>query len=1641
MNIKKIRKYALYTIATVFLLLLVLWLLLQTCWIQNKLLPMVLDRVSTSIGTQVKAKDLDIDFFEEVSLNHIYIEGANGDTLVYAESLNVNISLFSLFNKAFFVDDIRLSGGIIHLNDKKGETNFQHILDHLDKSKSKNESPESSDGGWIFGLDGIILDDIVLTMRGSISDMMIDIPHLVANLTAFSATFDTLSFNNITLDDLKFSLVERAASKYTGGKTKFPTLPFYLSVTDLKLNNASIVYDKEHIPKKTEGFDVNHIDILEANLSIMNLKWGSEISGEIEGLNMKDKSGVAIKNLTTNLRASDKKLELDNLFVFTLESKLDVSIKSEYSSFDELVNNFAKQKINAKINEGDFSKDDIAQFIDPKLISFIDLDRVERIKYSGLIRGENGKIRMSNTALDIDNNLKGTGGFAFNTGKNISYDVNLKNINTSQNYLASLFPRFKMPAELKSLGRINGSIHADGNANKISIHEINLNSGKNTKIVGRGEINRLNNAPDIWLDFYFDELKINPQNILRGESIPPQLYNLGNIDYIGAIIGNAINITMDGKLKTDIGNAELDASMIFNSTYTDAKYMGDFDLNEFDLGKLLQDSTIGTFTVSGSLEGSGLDLKTLDASIDLKGDKIEYAGESYEDIAVKGIYSNSTFTGRVISNDDKIKLDFDGIADLNGADSKIEFTSEIERIDLTQFGIGDSLFWVSGLVHGTMKGDNIDNFVGKGTIENLRIGTQNGVYKSDSILSFIAKENSIVSKVFQLKSSFLDAKAEGSIKLSELGRVLEEYFKNYIPVEFGYEEFEAVDTPLYKHQSFALDIRTKEINPILEVLFDTEIQLKNADLTGNFSSDDSKIDFKGSFDFLLYDGYVIESGNYFFDGRRDFINGNIIFDNITDGEEILIYETNIIADLNNRVANLNVELYDKNYEQTLFIGGDISRTSEYVLNFHDEIIINQSAWQFSPYNEIAYGEEGLYMQDLSISKGKQAITAYTDENENGQAIEVLMDNFILSELTSIVGKENEYFEGKINGGAVVNNIWGKSFITANVQMNDIMLDDYAVGDVKVEAVQNAETNAVITRMELKGPQNDAVLDLTYGIGDRSINGFLEMTKLEVTTLDPFLTEILTDSKGAIVGKVEIAGTSTKPKINGKVDLVGVQTTPVFTNSRYAILDQTITVDNESISLGDMVIVDEKNNVANLTGQILHTNMSEMYLDLNIDTDQFLFLNTTSLENPLFYGNVTVKAAVSILGPLNDIQIDGSATAINNSKFAISPFSLDQLDYETDFIIYADPREISLDSLIASSKRIGNIFPFDVDLKLTIEEDSEYEMVMDPITGDNITGQGNSSLVFNLKKTGEIELFGTYTVTKGKYLFTYGLISKEFDIQEGGRVIFNGDPLEGKLDVTAVYESNTAVYDLLVQDLGVDGLNDIEKADAKRKRKVDVVLNLSNSISAPEIKMDIIYNPSGVGGNSGVSEEIEKKLGRLRSDPNELNNQVFGLLLFDNFISASSSETDLAQTGTNFAINSLSGLVTNQLNKLANGLIKGVELNFDVNSYSSDLLSKGDAGGLVTELGVGVSKRLFNDRLTLSAGTNVDLESSSTEALFNNLAGDFVIAYKLTEDGTYNIKVFRKSNYDAILDENASKNGIGFNARTEFGSVKKDKTKI
>ena len=71
---------------------------------------------------------------------------------------------------------------------------------------------------------------------------------------------------------------------------------------------------------------------------------------------------------------------------------------------------------------------------------------------------------------------------------------------------------------------------------------------------------------------------------------------------------------------------------------------------------------------------------------------------------------------------------------------------------------------------------------------------------------------------------------------------------------------------------------------------------------------------------------------------------------------------------------------------------------------------------------------------------------------------------------------------------------------------------------------------------------------------------------------------------------------------------------------------------------------------------------------------------------------------------------------------------------------------------------------------------------------------------------------------------------------------------------------------------------------------------------------------------------------MRTDEAEVNKQVFALLLLGRFITENPFESAAGGTSANtIARQSASKILSDQLNQLAGSLIKGVDVNFDLNS--------------------------------------------------------------------------------------------------------------
>ncbi len=221
----------------------------------------------------------------------------------------------------------------------------------------------------------------------------------------------------------------------------------------------------------------------------------------------------------------------------------------------------------------------------------------------------------------------------------------------------------------------------------------------------------------------------------------------------------------------------------------------------------------------------------------------------------------------------------------------------------------------------------------------------------------------------------------------------------------------------------------------------------------------------------------------------------------------------------------------------------------------------------------------------------------------------------------------------------------------------------------------------------------------------------------------------------------------------------------------------------------------------------------------------------------------------------------------------------------------------------------------------------------------------------------------------------------------------------------------------------------------QKLPFEVHLKLEGQLLKPEISFDIIL-PIDKNYNVGkdVVPVVQAKLAQLRQEPGEIEKQVFSLLLLNRFV----GENPFQSSGegfnaSSFARQSVSKLLTEQLNSLASGLIGGVDINFDV--ASSDDYTTGEKRNR-TDLNVGLSKRLLNDRLTVTVGSNFELEGpQNTNQKSNNFAGDLSANYQLSKDGRYMLRAYRKNEYEALIEGHVIETGIGFIISIDYNHFK------
>ncbi len=1656
-TLKRILKFFAWAVGILLLLLIILMLLLRVPAVQNKILQTAIPTIEELLGgADVEIGRIDLDLFDTASVEGILIRDLRGDTLVFARELGVDIGVFSLFGAELFVDEVRLEGAVVNAYQLESDSafNYQFIIDAF--APAEPNAVDTSAYAFTFGLRTVLLENtrVRLLDEHAPSDLNV-------KLGKFEVDIQTLDLDNLAVDianvevaDLQGSyliskdesgaLAAQSVDTTQLTETTFPFADLPISVGQLSLKQIDFSFVDENRPKVELGIDPSNIDVQYLFAEASDFKWDStSIALTWDELSFRERSGVEVNKLAFDFECTDRSLDLENFTFKTSESAIQATAAIDFTNFGSFVNLDPSTKVNLQFQDSYVSFHDI-QLLAPMLEDAgLNLNTTANIFLDGAVSGSFSKLNLDglNVRLGRQTALMASG-LIINPldPDKLSYNLKLSKLTSSYTDLKRLTKGIELPAGLADLGRFSFSGSLKGTTADLDGKNLNLKTQGRTMFLGDLSLSNLDDTDNLFIDAQVKSLQTNAEELKSfiPDSLAVDLLALGDVDFTGSFKGSLTDFVIDGKLNSALGSLMADLNADFNEDYSDGTYEGALGLTHFDLGTFLRDTTLGLLTLDLKLDGSGLSVEDIASKLEGKIGEFTYLGYTYHDIDFNGRLNEEMFQGFFKIDDENLKLTFKGRLDLNENTPEFVFNAELDTIALQPLNLYSEPFGLSSSIKADLRGNSIDNIAGKFHLDTIRL--QNGEKTAFLDHLFIEAKDTSSGRYLELNSDVLRADIIGQFTIEELVETIVLYIDSFFPIsdyvrasaiEEQIDEFIEDHSVVRKPQDFAFRFELDDPTEIVALFDDNLVALDTASFIGTFNPED-KLDAKFYLPGIDYAGTMADSVLAVIYGEKKDLLIKTRTVNLTVADR-LVHAVNADVNLGRDSLLFTLAVFedaDSTVLETQLAVTD-NKQGRYVASFTQDLDIIGELWEIDRTNTIEYWNNYLKVENLNFShEGQRILIASGGEGSDGKVLPITLDieNYRLSELEPLVPIDSFTLTGLANGNVTVEDPFGALYYTANLKMNDIVMNGEPVGDFVANASSEGLDELLVIDVRLDGSINDLAIAGTYDINNGAFDLSGNVAALELRLIDPLAVGVLSNTEGLLKSKIDIKGSLDEPLVNGFLAFDKASTTVELLGTQLKINDSRIDISEGLFDFNTFVLTDSLDQTATITGTIAHKYFSDFLLDLDLKTDRFKVLGTEPNLDELYYGDVFAEIDAEITGDFDVPLIRGTASTLDGTAITIVPLLSVNAVSQEDWVIYGNPETFVQDSTLENVYN-ANKLGLDVRIVVKVKKDALLNVLIDPLTGDALVAHGDAELAVSMSPEGIIEVTGLYEIDRGSYRFTLptlGIKLKqyEFEMKKGSYMRFIGDPLDSRFDITAIYKTETTTFELL--ELDGSATEGAQAASAQRRQEVDVNMELEGTFDEPDINLSIEVPESG---GTSVTNDVQRILNGLSEQ--DTYEQVFSLLVFNSFNAFGGSSTaSPGNQGAAIAINSLSTLVSKQLNKLADKAIGGFDVNIGVDSY----VNRYDNGSIQNTAKVDLSRTLLNDRLTVTIGTDVNVSSNNSLVAGNNASAfqsNFTLRYRLTENGRYFVSVFRRPDFDIISTNSPFENGVGVSYSKKF----------
>lgn len=1200
----------------------------------------------------------------------------------------------------------------------------------------------------------------------------------------------------------------------------------------------------------------------------------------------------------------------------------------------------------------------------------------------------------------------------------VHFDVVLSRSKLSFVTLSAFAPSLK---ENKLLINIDGAIEGPVSGIKTNNLKISSESGLSyleldARITGLPKIDEttafldIKNSTTTTNDIAFIISTINgskPNDALKG------LSPLVRYSFEGRIAGLFEDFVANGIVTSNIGTIYIDALIKGNQSGKGGMELsGNIEAQEFDLGKLIQNNSLGKFSLTTNLSAKfGKEMGGTSLSIDsLSIGKFEFNDYAYQNIYAAGKYERETFDGKIICRDPNLNLLFQGIISTSPGskeNSYYDFYADVIYADIAalNFDKRDTLSAVSMRSMANFTRNTNGDI--EGTINVRELNFENS--KGDFYIGDISIQSSSLRDNYTLflRSAFANATYRGDSFITGFFQKAMELtlFNNLDALFYNGKKDPKKDNGSYSFEVDFLDTRAIS-QMILPGLFIGSGSTLRAGIekgeTFNLKIESEELRFRSTFADnlkLLLNGSSKGMESSISSDRLHFSGLNL------DSNRVNISARNNLVRVKSEYSNQgNLENrldFLSDIQFTKIAGGESLVTD--ITIYPSEIYLNGENWKFSG-SKVVNQDSTFVFHDFYLYSGEQNIGIDGIISNNPyDTLSVVLNNLQISPLNYILGLDELGIRGRLSGFASVSNLFNSPEIKADFVGKEMEINKKDFGELLVASRWNNQ--AKIFEIDLENQFENRKPLITKGFfrpKDSFLSLDLDLDNLHANYFEPFLEGIVSSINGGVTGSVKLEGPGDKLLLTGSgVTLNDLSFLVDFTNVRYA-LNGPVILTEKGINLNNVAIKDRFGNTGRISGGLNYRYFKDISMNTSIIFTGLEALNTTEEDNSSFYGTAFATGRLAITGPLERIMMDITVTTNRNTSIHIPLSSATDVS-GSNLLTFVQPSSKYYDQngnpVISKSPSGSELI---VKLRANMTPDAAMLIEIDKSVGDIITGYGSGLITLDINPSKDIfSIQGDYRIQRGSYKFVLqGFIERDFTIQEGGNIGFNGDIMKTNLNITANYRTKAAINTLIADTSAVAS-----------RRTVDCQINMTGQLMNPRLGFNIDI--------PDIDPITKARVNAALNSDDKVIRQVMSLLVSGSFIP--DVQSSIVNNSTILYSNATE-VLSNQINKIFNQLDIPLDLSFNY--------QPGQNGRDMFD--AAVSAQLFNNRVVV----NGNIGSARYLDRSGDVVGDLDVEIKLDDKGRFRAKAFSHSadQYSNYLD-NSQRNGLGLVYQEEFSSFR------